>query len=88
MKLLYFTAKWCGPCKRQKPIIENLRSKGYNIETIDIDAHPNRASEYEVMAIPTYIKLDDSGNKVDQHAGLISEKDLENFIRRNNVKGK
>ena len=37
MKVQFFNAKWCGPCKQMKPHIEKLQQEGYNIEEIDID---------------------------------------------------
>jgi len=30
-RFIYFTAKWCGPCKTFKPIMEGLEKEGYPI---------------------------------------------------------
>ena len=27
----YFTAAWCGPCQRFKPIMQELVSEGYHV---------------------------------------------------------
>jgi len=34
----YFSAVWCGPCKAYKPIMEELKSEGHNIQFVDIDS--------------------------------------------------
>lgn len=51
-KLKYFTASWCGPCKVFKPIINDLKEEGYNIDIIDIDSNAPLVSDYEVMSVP------------------------------------
>ena len=33
----YFTATWCGPCKKFRPIMNEIKSEGYSIQFIDID---------------------------------------------------
>ena len=38
MKILYFTAVWCGPCKTFKPIVQQVMSEtGTNVQFIDVD---------------------------------------------------
>ena len=54
-KLEYYGAKWCGPCQALKPIIEELKGDGLNIEVIDIDENSNRAIKNSVMSVPTII---------------------------------
>lgn len=54
-KLKYFTAKWCGPCRIFRPVINELKSEGYNIEILDVDDAPHEAVEYSIMSVPTLI---------------------------------
>jgi|TARA_Y100000034_G_scaffold66782_1_gene80591 thioredoxin 1 len=54
-KLEYYGAKWCGPCQALKPIIKELKGDGLNIEIIDIDENPDRATKNSVMSVPTVI---------------------------------
>ena len=51
------TAKWCQPCKIQKPILETLsaQKKDLTIFTLDIDEEPEVATMYDVASIPTFI---------------------------------
>lgn len=58
-----FTAKWCGPCQRITPILEEL-AKEYDgkivIYKVDIDKNPDLAQAFGVSSIPAllYIPLD------------------------------
>ena len=56
--LFYFTAKWCGPCQKIKPMIEKL-SEGLNnskveVYMVDIDVNDDLALELEVNSVPTF----------------------------------
>jgi len=56
--LFYFTAKWCGPCKRVSPLIEKL-SEGVDktkVEffKVDIDENEKLASELKITSVPTF----------------------------------
>lgn len=57
-KFLYFTAKWCGPCKMLAPVMEELAQE-YTIEKIDIDENSDAVATYNVMSVPTIILLQD-----------------------------
>ncbi len=58
-----FTAKWCGPCQRISPILEEL-AKEYDgkivIYKVDIDKNPDLAHAFGVSSIPAilYIPLE------------------------------
>lgn len=59
--LFYFTATWCGPCQRIKPIIEEI-SKGVDesklkVCMIDIDNNSELVEKYNIRSVPTMILL-------------------------------
>ena len=62
--LLEFSATWCGPCKIQKPIIEELKELKdlFDINIIDVDENTEMAEKYNITAVPTIIILDNHKN--------------------------
>ena len=56
----YFSAKWCGPCKQFKPIMQKLSNEGYDIQFIDGDENPSMANEYDVRSVPTTVIQENS----------------------------
>jgi len=56
--LLYFTASWCGPCKRIYPLIDTL-SEGLDTDIIDIykvdiDENEELAEKLHIRSVPTF----------------------------------
>ena len=63
--IFYFTASWCGPCKRVTPMIETIM-KQYNsdkirIYKIDIDNNENDdlCNKCHIESVPTFILIKD-----------------------------
>lgn len=76
--LVDFSAAWCGPCQRLKPIVEELSTeyKGrVKVAHVDIDEAQNTASRFSVMSVPT-LKFIKGGEVVDEAIGLMSKSDL------------
>ncbi len=56
--LVDFYATWCGPCKMQSPIIDQVKNTVGDEATIlkiDVDANPELAQRYNVRSIPTLL---------------------------------
>ncbi len=53
-----FWAPWCKPCKAIEPILEELESR-VRVARLNIDEHPEIASRYDVLAIPTVMLFAD-----------------------------
>ena len=55
-KVLYFTASWCGPCKRIQPVYENLAKIHTMTEffKIDVDKNPTLAEKFSIQSMPTF----------------------------------
>jgi thioredoxin 1 len=58
-----FYADWCGPCKTQDPILEDVEEDWSNVEfeKIDVDEQQDIANEYSVRSLPTLVVENDEG---------------------------
>ena len=55
-QLAAFTATWCGPCQRAKPIVDQIEKAGLaDVVRVDIDKQPDTARQYQVFSVPTFI---------------------------------
>lgn len=76
--LVDFFAAWCGPCKMQGPIVDEvsdaLGDKAI-IGKLDTEAAQQTAAKYGVMSIPTLILFKD-GNPSETLVGLQSKESL------------
>lgn len=63
--VLYFSAKWCAPCKKLRPEVKRVcDSVGIPFEVHDVDAEPDFAFAQDIRHVPTIILRD--GNTVVQ----------------------
>ena len=56
MKLLHFTAEWCGPCRMVAPILEEIAGEyagKLTIAKLNVDENPVTAANARVTSIPT-----------------------------------
>lgn len=77
--LMDFYADWCGPCKMQDPIIEELKKKfGDKIEfrKVDVDTNYELAAKYTIHAVPTLI-LEKDGTLFKRYVGVTRTSALE-----------
>jgi thioredoxin 1 len=76
--LVEFGATWCGPCKKQAPILEQVQAKygaKVKVVTVDIDESPNSSSKYGIRSVPTLFIFNKS-EKVHSTVGLTSLSNL------------
>lgn len=78
--VFYFTADWCMPCKRVKPIVEELNRDGsVKFQLIDADANAELVKTYEIKSIPTFILIE-NGSEIARITGAQTREQLESFI--------
>lgn len=81
LKVLDFSAEWCGPCKKLSPIIDELTLEytDVDIQKIDVDANKDLAVEYKVRSIPTIIFIKDD-EILHRHVGMASKLQIVELI--------
>lgn len=76
----YFTADWCNPCKKVKPIVEEInKDSTVKFQIIDVDSEIELAKRFEIMSVPTFILMDD-GKEIKRIIGAQKREQLEAFI--------
>jgi thioredoxin 1 len=84
VRLKDFYADWCGPCKTQDPILEELKEdwdERVTFEKIDVDENQDVANDYQVRSIPTIVVENDDG-VVERFVGVTQREDLETALEK------
>ncbi len=76
-----FYADWCGPCKMQSPIIDEVAREMENIKVgkLNVDENPEIAVRYHVMSIPTILIIK-NGDVTKEFVGLTDKEELINNL--------
>lgn len=77
--LMDFFAEWCGPCKMQDPIMEELKKIfGDKVEfkKVDVDNNNELASKFMVHAVPTLV-IEKDGAVFKRYTGVTRANVLE-----------
>jgi thioredoxin-like negative regulator of GroEL len=77
--VFYFTADWCQPCKKVKPIVEDMKKEGFEFQMIDADYEQLLVKRFEIKSIPTFILIED-GKEINRITGAKTRQELEKFI--------
>ena len=83
-KIVKFGAPWCGPCKMQNSILEELEKDfpDLDIQYIDVDTEEGEisAEKHNVQSVPTIIIYDEDGDESKRFSGLTRRADLLNAL--------
>ncbi|MFZ2589059.1 thioredoxin [Paucilactobacillus nenjiangensis] len=78
-----FWATWCGPCRMQSPVVEQLAGEmdAVTFNKLDVDQNPETAQKFNVMSIPTLLVQKD-GQVVDTLVGYHSKEQLAKILNQ------
>lgn len=77
-----FYADWCGPCKTQDPILEEIEEEWgdrFDLEKVNVDEQQDIANEYQVRSLPTLIVENEDGI-VERFVGVTQRDDIEDAL--------
>ena len=75
--LIDFSTQWCVPCKKMKPIIDEINSDNNNVKVLFIDADANKGlvAKYKILSVPVFIGFKNS-EETFRKVGIVSKKEL------------
>ena len=82
--LVDFWAPWCGPCKMQGPILDEVATEigeGAVISKMNVDEHTATPGKFGVRSIPTLILMKD-GEVVEKFIGVQQKATLVDAIKK------
>lgn len=81
--LIDFYADWCGPCRLQSPMVEELaRRMGDQVEVkkINVDDNMEMANQYRIYVVPTLI-IEKDKKEIRRIEGLTDAASLEAIMK-------
>ena len=75
--LIDFSTEWCVPCKKMKPVIQEIQKENLNVKVIHIDAddHQELIKKYQIKGVPVFMVFK-NGKEIFKHVGIISKEAL------------
>ena len=79
--LIDFSTQWCVPCKKMKPIIQEIQRENTNVKVLFIDADANKelVKKYQIKGVPVFIVFKNSEESF-RKVGLCNKEELTNQL--------
>lgn len=78
--VLYFTADWCNPCQKTRPVADELKREGLvDFIFVDADIELQLIEDFGVRSVPTYILID-NGSEVRRMTGAKTREQFLEFM--------
>ena len=85
-QFIMFSTEWCGECKMNCLLIEDMKDKLSELTLYKIDVDENNLwaddgdEEYKIMSVPTY-QIMENGALVKEKAGFLTQDELFELIK-------
>ena len=82
--VIKFSGNFCNPCQQLKPIFDDVVKDIPDIKVVEIDVeeHPDIASDYKVRGVPCVIVTDENDNVLAMKTGMMTKEQLKDLILR------
>ena len=79
--LIDFWATWCGPCRMQGPVLDEIaaESDAVKIGKVNVDEEQMLALKFGITSIPTLMLFKD-GKEANKLVGLCSKEELKEIL--------
>ncbi len=81
--LVDFYAEWCGPCKKQGQVLQELAASGSGTQAtivkVNIDDHAKLAEQFQVTGLPTLVVFKD-GQPVARKTGFSTSQQVASLL--------
>ena len=79
--LIDFSTQWCVPCKKMKPIIEEIQRENTTVKVLFIDADANKelVKKYQIKGVPVFIVFK-NGEESFRKIGVCDKQELTNQL--------
>lgn len=87
MKILKFYSPLCGPCKVLEKNLKDSKIEYVDINIFEDACHDNLGTtehlveHYNIKAVPTLIKINETGEELNRHIGILSVEQLKEFAQ-------
>lgn len=90
MKILKFYSPLCGPCKVLEKNLKDSKIEYVDINIFEDACHDDLGTtehlveHYNIRAVPTLIKINETGEELNRHIGILSVEQLKEFANDKN----
>jgi thioredoxin 1 len=81
MRLLKFSASWCGPCKMLSNTLSQLEVP-VPIEEVDVDTNTQLAMKYGIRGVPTMVLVTPQDEEVSRVVGNKNKTEITDWINK------
>ena len=78
--LVDFYGDWCGPCRKQSPVIDELAAEGIKTLKVNIDDEPEVTAAFKINSLPTLL-IFRNGEVVNRLVGFRNKESLRSAIQ-------